>query len=487
MLMSFAGTRYIFRGLGGDALGLIIFTLTLSAILRSVLELGICSTVVREVATHRTDEPDYVNDVIRMSSLLYWTAFAALSAGAWFGAPAIVSYWIHLRTVDRAVAVEVVRILGCAAFLALPRALYGSVLRGLERMELNNGVDAAVSVLQQAGTIAAVALGGSLLTVSYWVAGCFAASIFLYLWILTRLLPSSAFVPAWIPSVVRRNREFSGRMMWISLLTLAHSESDKMLVSKFLPIAETGFYGFAASLTMRAGVVASSISTAAFPSLSSVLNQYGLDAAARQYRKLHDLVCFGTVPLFAGIAFVAPWLFTFMFNASAARSLMPATILLCFATYLNCSLNMPYIMSLACGRPGIALKSASMALCITLPGSVYLVYRFGLSGAGWSWLFYQIFACAYAIPDFCDCLGISSFRWYWHLARILTLAAGTYGAAGAALAFSGVSSLQGAALGYAAASISFAVGSYALVGEEFWTTLVELTKSSLRFSRAAAM
>ena len=72
LLMSFAGTRYVFRGLGGDALGLLIFTLTLAAVLRSVLELGVCSTVVREVASHRSDEPAYVRDVVGTASLLYW-------------------------------------------------------------------------------------------------------------------------------------------------------------------------------------------------------------------------------------------------------------------------------------------------------------------------------------------------------------------------------------------------------------------------------
>jgi O-antigen/teichoic acid export membrane protein len=95
LLMAFVGTRFVFRGLGGDALGIIIFTLTLGNVLRSVLELGVCSTVVREIAAHRTDDPEYVVGVIGMASLLYWAGFAALTAGTWFAAPPIVHHWIR--------------------------------------------------------------------------------------------------------------------------------------------------------------------------------------------------------------------------------------------------------------------------------------------------------------------------------------------------------------------------------------------------------
>ena len=197
----------------------------------------------------------------------------------------------------------------------------------------------------------------------------FRLSVVIYLYVVTQLLPARAFVPYLSRGVIRRNRKFSGAMMWMSILSIAHLESDKILVSRFLPIAATGYYGFASSMTMRATMVTGSIAPAAYPAISNALSGSGLNAALRQYRKLHDLIC--PVPLFAGIAFAAPWLFTYMFDARIARTLIQPTILLCVATYLNATLHMPYIMSLACGRPNIALRS-SIALCITLPGSIFL-------------------------------------------------------------------------------------------------------------------
>jgi len=143
------------------------------------------------------------------------------------------------------------------------------------------------------------------------------------------------------------------------------------------------------------------------------------------------------------------------------------------------------MMSLASGRPEIAIKSASMALLFTTPASVFLVYRFGLSGAVWSWVFYQVFACLYAVPAYCnECLKIPLTEWYRHLSRILALVASTYGATGVALSVYSVSSLQGITVGYLVASAAFAMGSYFLVSDELRTSLVRLSRYPVKLSRA---
>ena len=63
--------KYVFRQLGEDALGIILFTITLSNVLAAVLEMGICSTTVREISAHFHDEPVYVRALIRTASSFY--------------------------------------------------------------------------------------------------------------------------------------------------------------------------------------------------------------------------------------------------------------------------------------------------------------------------------------------------------------------------------------------------------------------------------
>ena len=50
--LSFLALKFIYGRLGDDAVGIIYFSLTMGAVLTALLEMGIFSTIVREVASH---------------------------------------------------------------------------------------------------------------------------------------------------------------------------------------------------------------------------------------------------------------------------------------------------------------------------------------------------------------------------------------------------------------------------------------------------
>ena len=96
---------------------------------------------------------------------------------------------------------------------------------------------------------------------------------------------------------------------------------------------------------------------------------------------------------------------------------------------MNGTVTIPYVFSLAVGKPNITAKMNFYALFIVLPPSVILIYFFGLPAAGLYLVFYHIFAYFYSIPKICkECLGIKVKDWYFHIFRIFILAILTYGA-----------------------------------------------------------
>ena len=165
VILSFIAVKYIFKQLGDDVLGIIYFTLALSPVLYAVLEVGIYSTTVREVAAHFENDPNYIRDVIRTASSFYWIAYLILSAIIWFISPFIVDKWVNLKTIDSNLAVQMLRILLIANMIILPQRFYASLIRGLQRMELNNLIDVMTMGLQQAGIVVILVLGGK--AVSY--------------------------------------------------------------------------------------------------------------------------------------------------------------------------------------------------------------------------------------------------------------------------------------------------------------------------------
>src|SRR5205823_11242249 len=180
----------------------------------------------------------------------------------------------------------------------------------------------------------------------------------------------------------------------------------------------------------RTTFVTRAISQAASPSYSGLFHSGDRQDLLIQYRKLQDLVTFGTLPVFAVIVFAALPVFGYIFRPEIAVTLLLPTAFLALGSYLNATLNMPYMLSLAVGRPDIATRQNVYALFTVLPVTIALVYFFGLAGAGFSWAFYHLFAYAYSVPRITRaCLEQAPWAWYWQVLRVLSLGAVTYGVA----------------------------------------------------------
>jgi hypothetical protein len=138
---------------------------------------------------------------------------------------------------------------------------------------------------------------------------------------------------------------------------------------------------------------------------------------------------------------------------------------------MNGTLNVPYVFSLAVGKPGIGARQNFYALFVVLPVTVLLIYYLGLTGAGLSWVFYHIFAYSYGVPKICrECLEIPVWNWYSHVLKIFTLVGLTYGIAWIIFSVIGNHSILSLALAYAGASIAFIIGTFLMVGDELRAT-----------------
>jgi O-antigen/teichoic acid export membrane protein len=297
----------------------------------------------------------------------------------------------------------------------------------------------------------------------------------------------SHLAPVFSMEVVRRNIGFTGHMMVISVLSLVHTQAAQVIVSKLLPIAEFGFYGFASSTVTRATFVTGAAAQAAFPSFTSLFASGDQPGLLRQYRKMHDLVCYGTLPLLTGLCFAALPVYTYVFNAGVAQRLLLPTGFLALGTWMNATINMPYVLSLAMGRPQIAARLNLYALIAVLPVTAGLILVYGLPGAGFSWVFYHLFAYAYLVPRISrECLRSPILAWYIHVLKVVGLAAVTYG-----LAWLVINSLQAFSLpalfaAYAAATVAFGVGAYVSIGPDLRDTIRGL-RGTLMVRNASAL
>ncbi len=478
LILSFVAVKYVFGRLGEDALGILYFTLAMSSVLGGIVEMGICSTIVREVSSHIDTEVEYIRRLIQTASLIYWSGYVLLSLAVYFGAPLLVEKWIRLRTMDVVSAIRALQVLGVAGLLTLPRALYTSLFRGLQRMEVNNIIDVSVSGLQQLGTVVILALGGGLFPVVSWVAACSSLSVLTYLILASRVFSWRGMIPRYSGGVVIRNVRYSSRMMSITFLSMIHSQADKVIISKLLPIGTMGYYGLAYGTAARATLLTSAIAQAALPSFSVLFKAGDRSALLAQYRKLQTLLCWSIVPILAAVPFAGIPLFGYVFNEETARMLSLPVAFLCVGFYMNGTLNVPYVLSLGMGRPGIAARLNLYALFAVLPVTALLISSLGLAGAGLSLVFYHVFAYVYAVPRICsECLAIPIWEWFLEALGALLLGVITYGGAWAAVERLGDHSVSSLIVAYGGASVAFGAMAYLVVGDDVRRQMFRSTRT----------
>src|SRR5438445_13775268 len=80
LVLSLIAVRFLFRRLGDDVFGIIFFNITLTTVLSSALELGVSSTIVREVSSRIDSAPAYVSSLATTASPLYWVRISLLPA-----------------------------------------------------------------------------------------------------------------------------------------------------------------------------------------------------------------------------------------------------------------------------------------------------------------------------------------------------------------------------------------------------------------------
>jgi O-antigen/teichoic acid export membrane protein len=478
LIIGFVAIKYIFKQLGEDALGIIYFTAMLKGLLGAVLESGIGFATVREVSAHIDSEPRYINDFIRTFSLYYWAAFVLLAGLIFILAPVFIDKLVNLKTLDPATAIYVLRILGISSLLALPKSFYYSLFCGLQRMEFNNSIDIFTTALQQFGAILILVLKGNLFHVVYWFAGCYVLNIMIYLFLSARFFPREALVPGYFSYVIKRNLGFSSVLAGASLLVTIHMQADKFIVAKLLPIGILGYYGVAYSIASKGVLFSSAISQAVFPSFSAKFQEGDHTGLISQYNKQQDLLCFFVVPVFAAIPFASLPLFSYVLNADIAKLLFLPVTLLCAGFYMNSAITIPGVFLLAVGKPGISARMNFYALFAVLPVTALLIYYFGLIGAGFSWIFYHVFAYLYTIPKFCaESRIISAAKWYFYLMRIFILIAMTYGVAWMVLGAIGNHSIFALVIAYVSASIAYLFGSYFLIGNALKEAILRVFRS----------
>lgn len=379
------------RYMGTEAYGLVGFFAMLQMWFQ-LLDVGLTPTMARETARFRGGASDALGlrRLLRTLEGIFF-AVAVLGAGAMMaGANSIASGWLKAQQLP---LVEVERAIMLMAIIVALRwvcGLYRGVISGFERLVWLSGVNVAVATARSVLVIPFFMYIGVSPTQFFSYQLVVAVIETMALVIQTyRLLPEIKEVQRlpWQWKPLRDVLKFSFSIAFTNSVWLLITQTDKLVLSKLLPLTEYAYFTLAVLVASGVMVISSPISAALQPRMTR-LSAEGDDAGLiRLYRNATQLVGVIAIPAALMLAvFSEQVLWAWTGDAEITRKAAPVLTLYALGNGIVALGAFPFYLQFAKGDLKLHLIGNALFVVVLIPTLIWATRQYGVIGAGYAWL-----------------------------------------------------------------------------------------------------
>ncbi|MBI3044308.1 MAG: oligosaccharide flippase family protein [Betaproteobacteria bacterium] len=396
-LLSLALIPLYVRFLGIEAFGLIGFFLSLMAIL-SLFDLGLGTALNRQFAklSAQPDSAQAMRDLLRTLEIVYWLIGITIGLAMVGLAPVISASWIKPQQLPTETVTQALALMGISVAVQWPRMLYTSGLMGLQRQVALNMLSSVTGTLNSAGGVLIVWLvSPTIQALIAWYIVIGLADTLLTGRLLWRSLPGARSRPAFNMQLLADLWRFAVGMTGISIMSVALTQLDKLILVNVLPLDAFGYYSLASRVAGGLYYLINPVSAAFFPRFSQLLAASDWQELARLYHRGCQLMAVVLVPVAAVFAFFSTD-FLVLWTRDLAIAANTGTMLgvLVTGTAMNGLVNLPFTLQLADGWTRLVFLTHSVAVILLVPLIYFLSLHYGGVGAAWAWL---VLNCGYVM------------------------------------------------------------------------------------------
>jgi O-antigen/teichoic acid export membrane protein len=355
----------------------------------AILDSGLSTTLNKELAyaSGNARDPGDVRDLAASITTVFWIIGALIAAASIAAAPLIVRHWVEAESLNPAVIHASLVLMGVNFALQWPAALYTGGMQGLQRHVLLNIVLIVAAAVRSIGAIAVLALVSPTLTAFFtWqiiTSGATTATLHVLLW---RSLPTSPRRARFSLDELRKVGRFAAGMSGLTVLVLALTQADKLILSRMLSMEAFGYY-------IVAGMVAAVISRlimplygALFPRFSELVGSGGQAELARVYHRGCQLAAVLLLPVsLVLIAFSWQILWVWTGDVEIAGNTYLLLSLLAAGAAINGVMVLPYAIQIAHSWTRLSVASNVVAVVAIVPMIIFATTRWGAAGAAGVW------------------------------------------------------------------------------------------------------
>lgn len=398
--------------MGAEAYGLVGFFTMLQAWF-NLLDMGLTPTVARETARFHggaTDTMSY-RRLLRALQLIFF-AIALLGGGAMFVFSGVIAdRWLNVQTLPLEQVQLALQLMAVGVAMRWMSGLYRGCISGAERLVWLGGFNAFVATLRFVGVLPVLIWVGHSPTVFFTyqllVAMVELASLATKAFCLFPAVPLGmhlGWAPASLFTPIKPVLKFSLTIAFTSSVWVLVTQTDKLVLSKLLPLADYGYFTLAVLAASGVMMISGPISGALLPRMARLQAEGDEAGLISLYRNATQMVAVIAIPASLVLAFFAEqvlWVWTG--DTQVAEHAGPVLRLYALGNGFLAMGAFPFYLQFAKGDLKLHLIGNAIFVVILIPALVFATLQYGVMGAGWVWLSSNLFYFMIWVPNVHRC------------------------------------------------------------------------------------
>ena len=389
--------------MGAEAYGLVGFFTMLQAWF-VLLDMGLTPTIARETARFHggaTDALSYRRLVRALEGVFLIVALAG-GVALFVASGYIAREWLQASMLQVTEVQAAIRLMAIIIAMRWMCGLYRGAISGAERLVWLGGFNSFVATLRFVGVLPLLLFVGTTPTVFFGFQLGIAVLEFLGLLIHSyRLLPSTPQGQqlSWDWKPLRPVLKFSLTIAFTSSVMVLVTQTDKLVLSKILPLVEYGYFTLAVVVAGGVTMINGPISAAIMPRMSKLEAEGDHESLINVYRKATQLVAiFAAAASVTVLFFAESLLWGWTGNRTLASHAAQILILYGIGNGVLAVAAFPYYLQYAKGDLRLHLIGNAIFVVLLIPAIIWAASKYGAIGAGYVWLVINLISFVAWLP-----------------------------------------------------------------------------------------
>ncbi|QIH09986.1 MULTISPECIES: oligosaccharide flippase family protein [unclassified Pseudomonas] len=377
--------------MGAEAYGLVGFFTMLQAWF-TLLDLGLTPTIGRETARYHGGAMSALafRQLLRSLTVIFTMIAVIGGTTLWLLSEIVAARWLNVTSLPTNEVTLAVQIMAISVALRWLGGLYRGVISGAERLVWLSGFNALIATLRFVAVFFSMYLYGFTPFVFFIHQLAVAALELLGLYLKSqRLIPSMRNTTekiGWSFRPIQPLLKFAMTIAFTSSVWVIATQTDKLILSGILPLAEYGYFTLAVLVASGITVVSGPISNAIMPRMARLHAEGHEKEFIDVYRRATRLVSIIAGAAAITIAFGAEQLiFTWTGDADLASKAAQILQLYAIGNGLLAVSAFPYYLQYAKGNLRYHLIGNIVMVIVLIPTIILVATHYGGIGAGYVW------------------------------------------------------------------------------------------------------